>query len=891
MPPEPHPPPPTPMPEPARTPTPTPEEWSEVRRLFEAAVERPREERAAFLSAAARNAVVRAQIERLLRADDVTTQGSRVLELRSLQRALLDGAAAAGGLVGQAAVDEAGDEAADEAAALQGMRIGAFTLRRRIGKGGMGVVFEAEQERPRRLVALKMMTGGLGTGDARRRFEYEAEVLARLRHPGIAQVFEAGTVPLGSAEVPYFAMELIEDARPLDAWAREQSVPLGELLELFARVCDAVHHGHQKGVLHRDLKPANILVDGSGRPKVIDFGIARAIAGGARAHDTAEPPTPPTLRTLPGQVLGTLRYMSPEQLDDDPDLDVRCDVHALGLVLYELLAGRGPFDVEQLPLPAAVRVLRETPAPLPSVRAPDGVRVPPELDWVCLRAIAREREQRYASAAELAQDLRRFLRCEPLTAGPPSAAYRVAKFVRRHRLAVAAVAVALAGLAGGAVALGVGLVRAIDAERVAERRLEQVRSEAAALAELNEFWSDVLASAAPQRDGRDVRVVELLQRAAADADQMLAGRPVQRHLLLGRIGTAYGELGLYDEALPHLQEAVRVTRAALGTGDLRTLQVIRNLGVLHMRRDELDAAEPLLREALAGYRLVVGDDHVETAVTCKTLGHLLHARGHFADAEPYCREAHRVLVQRAGIGDARSVSAASAWAACLGELGRDAEGEEVLRAAIAAGSEQLGADQGNVLNARNNLAVRLRERGDHAGALAEMRAVATGTERRYGPEHPRTLTCLNNLATFLHQLGEVGEAVALLRRLRDVEDARDPESVKGVIMTSNLAAILRQAGELAQAEGLFREAVTRAEAALPAQHWMRGAVAKGLGTCLKERGRFGEAEVVLRQAIETLEATRGLDDARTREALAALAECYDALGDADRAAAARARLQ
>ena len=323
-----------------------------------------------------------------------------------------------------------------------------YRILRQIGVGGMGVVYEAEQEHPLRAVALKVIRPGLATPQALRRFEHEAEVLGRLQHPGIAQVYESGTADTGRGPQPFFAMELIrgpggEQAPSLTEYAAEKGLDTRQRLELMARIADAVHHAHQKGVIHRDLKPGNILVDETGQPKVLDFGLARITDRDVQVT---------TMQTDAGQILGTLPYMSPEQAGGDPaELDTRSDVYALGVVCYELLAGRRPYVLERRMIHEAVRVIREEePTRLSSInKALRG-----DIDTIVAKALEKEKERRYQSAAELATDIHHYLNDEPVTARPPSAWYQLAKFTKRNKALVGGVAgVFLALLIGAGVSV------------------------------------------------------------------------------------------------------------------------------------------------------------------------------------------------------------------------------------------------------------------------------------------------------------------------------------------------------------------------------------------------------------------------------------------------------
>ena len=406
------------------------------------------------------------------------------------------------------------------AANLEGKRISHYHLKRAIGAGGMGAVYEAVQERPRRTVAVKVMNRGLRSRSSARRFEYESQILGRLRHPGIAQVFEAGTFQENEETVPYFAMEYIPGARTISQYANSTRLSTPERLELFIKVCHAVHHGHQKGVIHRDLKPANILVDGNGEPKIIDFGVARS---------TDSDMAVTTLQTDVGQLIGTLQYMSPEQCAADPhDLDTRSDIYSLGVVLFELLTDQLPYDVTKSPVHEAVQVVREATPIKPSTidRTLRG-----DLETITLKALEKDRERRYASAIDLAQDLRRYLNHEPIQARPPSAMYHLRRFVRRNRpMAFAAAAIVLV-LVGGIVATSWQSVLANDARELAvqardEEADQRTKAETEkALAEaVYEFMHHTLTAFPPGH--HDITLREVLDGAAATIDGEFPDQPL-----------------------------------------------------------------------------------------------------------------------------------------------------------------------------------------------------------------------------------------------------------------------------------------------------------------------------------------------------------------------------
>ncbi|HRX84106.1 MAG TPA: protein kinase [Phycisphaerae bacterium] len=414
-------------------------------------------------------------------------------EVRSLLAASSESLAVVdrpGELIAQVLANDRGDLAA-------GGIFGAYRIRRRIAAGGMGIVYEAEQENPRRIVALKVMRRELAHHSAVRRFQFEVQTLARLRHAGIAQVYNAGVHEDAGAAIPYFAMEFIQDAAAITTYAESRQLPVRERLTLFADVCDAVHYGHQQGIIHRDLKPENVLVDGSGRPKVIDFGVARATEGDA-------PVT--TQHTGVAQLLGTLPYMSPEQLAGDPaEVDTRTDVYSLGVILYRLLVGRLPVEAPYHSLIDAINALRAgEPPKLGSIdRAFRG-----DIETIVAKALAKDKDRRYASAADFAADIRRYLGSEPISARPPTAMYQLRKFARRNRGLVAGVAAAVVAVLLGA---GVALQQAYVATRS-----RNVAREAASRAQREAYLASV-AAASVALQNHDIQLARRnIERAPAE---------------------------------------------------------------------------------------------------------------------------------------------------------------------------------------------------------------------------------------------------------------------------------------------------------------------------------------------------------------------------------------
>jgi WD40 repeat protein/serine/threonine protein kinase len=446
----------------------TPEQYERVRELFLAAREQSPDQRAAFLNqACGADDLVRAEVESLLANDE---QADNFLQTPALGESFALGSpeSISSRLTGgEAAASSAARDAGAQTAQELPECIGQYRILDVLGEGGMGVVYRAEQESPRRTVALKVIKAGAQSREMLKRFEYEGQVLGSLQHPGIAQIFEGGTADTAESTLPFFAMELVR-GQPLTRYAEAAELTVRQRLELIARVCDAVHHAHQKGVIHRDLKPGNILVDDSGQPKVLDFGVARATDADVRTT---------TLQTDVGRLVGTIAYMSPEQVaGDSRELDTRSDVYALGVILYELLTGQLPLDVAHTTIPQAARAIAEDePASLSSInRAFRG-----DIETIVTKALEKDRNRRYESASALAADIRRYLSDQPITARPTTTFYQLRKFARRNKALVAGVLVAFVALAGGIVGTTSQAIRvtrernrALEAEQLAEQRRE-----------------------------------------------------------------------------------------------------------------------------------------------------------------------------------------------------------------------------------------------------------------------------------------------------------------------------------------------------------------------------------------------------------------------------------
>ncbi len=745
----------------------------------------------------------------------------------------------------------------------------------------MGVVYRAEQETPRRVVALKLIKAGRASAAALARFAHEAQVLGRLQHPGIAQIFEGGTADTGFGPQPFFALELI-DGVSLTEYADANRLTIRERLTLLIKVCEGVQHAHQMGVIHRDLKPGNILIDKRGQPKILDFGIARA---------TGSDMPPSGSEDGSHQAVGTIPYMSPEQLRGNPaDIDTRTDVYALGIIAYQLLSGRLPHDTKAATIQDALRIVTSTQPPRLG-RLAKTLRG--DVEAIIAKALHTDKTRRYQSIADLAADFRRHLADEPVSARTATVLYRFAKFsIRKRGIAVGLVG-ALVLLVGGLTTVSV-LWRAEVARSKADRAARSQEW-------LEENWQGVrlIWRTALLDAGSDMTVLAALDLVA---EKVEAGdfdyEPGEGARIRYELGEMYGLLGLYDKAKRHAQGAVDLRTRQFGNDDPLTLKSMSQLAYFLMeeskllnKRDSLYKAESLYRETLETQEIVLGDENKDTLVTQGNLALTLFRLEEYAEAESLFRRTVRTNREVLGGDHRETLLAMNNLALTLKKLDKLDDAENLYRETIEAQRKYLPRDDRDTLQSIFNLAGLLRSNEKKTEAERLYREVLAGRRGTLGDAHPDTIEVIVLLAQLANDRETYGEAASLYREIleqsREAYAADDPNITSALI---RLGMFLTERGDPLEAEPLLREAVQLRQKAFAEGAWQVANVESALGACLTKVKRFEEAESLLLKSQPIYEKELGAGDDYTLRGVRRIVALYEAWGKPDKAADYRRRL-
>jgi len=757
-----------------------------------------------------------------------------------------------------------------------GTVIGPYRLLEQIGEGGFGVVFLAEQQQPvRRRVALKVIKPGMDTRQVTARFEAERQALALMEHPNIARVLEGGETATGR---PYFVMELVRGV-PVTEYCDRHHLTVRQRLELFATICHAVQHAHQKGIVHRDLKPSNILVsapDGAPVAKVIDFGVAKAL--GQQLTDK-------TLFTQVVQMIGTPLYMSPEQAERGGlDIDTRSDIYALGVLLYELLTGVPPFDrarLETATYDEIRRMIREEEPAQPSTRiqtlgdtattATSNRRTDParlvrllrgELDWIVMKCLEKDRRRRYPSANELALDLRRFLDGEPVTAGPATLRYKAWKVAHRHRaLLGAAAAFALLLVAGSAVSVWMA-VRATRAERNATmerdkavKRLEQVERGIELLGSLFEN----LDPRAEEKDGKPLRALlgERLEEAVRQLEGETVGDPHAVARLQHTLAVSLVGLGHPEKAIALFTKARETFAAMLGPDHPDTLACMRNLAGAYQDAGNLELALPLYEEALRLTTAKLGPDHPDTVSRMSALAIGYRAAGRPDRALPLLEQALELTRARLGADHPDTIALMSSLGWSYRHAGKLEPALPLLEDALTRAQAKLGADHPSTLTTMSHLASAYRSAGKFQLALPLLEKTLELRRAKLGPDHPRTLISRNNLGLAYLEAGRTDLALPLLEETLRLGKARlGPDHPDVLATMNNLAMGWRGAGKPEKASILFEAVLELTRARLGSDHPNTLIALHNVASGHRSAGRLDQALALFEQAAVGVEKLR-----------------------------------
>jgi len=747
----------------------------------------------------------------------------------------------------------------------------AFEITETIAVGGMATVYKARQLKPiQRTVALKVVPMEHGSNEYVSRFKTEQQALSLMAHRNIAVVYDAGVTAQGR---PFFSMEYLP-ALPITTYCDNHRLTIEERLALVLDVSDGIQHAHQKGVIHRDIHPGNILVDvqeGRPVPKIIDFGIAK-LADQSKLTET--------VKTRIGTVMGTPGYMSPEQAAGKKDeaIDTRTDVYSLGVLLYELLVGVTPLNTdmeEATSLQGLCRIIEKGKPRRPGKRIADdclnlkeiaacrgatvsglGKQIDSDLDWVTMKAIAKDPSERYQSCSQFRDDIQRYLKGLPVTAGPPGYLYPLKKFVLRHQIPVGVGALLVLLFVVAFSITAALLVRTREAERKTEKTVAQLTA-------ANDFVVDMFEKIDPYQDGGHVTGIELLKRASGQIEKSYGNQPEVEASIRMVLGRSLQRLGFPGLARDHLQEVYRIRQALLGEADLATLESLRRLAFVDVDLGNYDGAETAYRYCLALFRSHYGENDEKTLRTASGLAVVLGKKGASKEARTLFEQTLRAQAQTLGSEHPETVATRNNYANLLNDLSLYSEAEKLHRLNLEIRKKEAGEDGPGTLRSMHNLALALQGQKKYKKAEALGRDVLKRRRNVLGEDHPDTIMTLNNLANTRGAQDDPGEAVILLRGILTSMDESKKEHPTVLLAMHSLGHFLMVNKEYKEAEQVLLQTLLAREKVLGVENKSSLVTKCTLAENLQEMNELEKAEKLFREVVQTSEKV----SSRVRQAL------------------------
>lgn len=697
---------------------------------------------------------------------------------------------------------------------------GRYKIVEPLGQGGMGIVYFARRtSEPAMDVALKIIRKGMDSEHILNRFRNEQQALAMMNHPNIAKVLDAGMTDDGR---PFFVMELVKGLS-LTSFCDQGKLSVAERLELFRDICTAVQHAHQKGIVHRDLKPGNILVglsDGKPISKIIDFGLAKALH-----YQLVRDPE----KTSPGDFMGTWQYAAPEQVEStNLDIDTRVDIYSLGVILYELLTGAPPIDrasVEKAVKEELLRKIREEDPPKPSTKIHSSANLPSiaalrraepaklekmvrgDLDWIVMKALEKDRNRRYASANDLAAEVDRYLRDEPVAAGPPTLRYRLGKIARKHRGKIVAASMLVVLIAAAAVISTIGWI-------TANRERRRADEQAAIAKAVNDFLRDDLLSevdpAVQVKVGQpfvnNISVKQVLDRAAANVGKRFADRPLVEAAIRHTIGKTYMGLGDFKSAREQLERAETLRRQTSGKDDQDRLNSLYELAWLAMNTSRFSEAELMLKETAELRGKILGDQHPDTCRSKYAYALWMDRQGRHGAAQKLFEEVLAVQKRMPSVWQRHALATQRELAATLANQGDLTGAEKLLRETLESQREALGRDHPDTFDTQNSLALIYDKQKAHIKAEAALRELLAVCEATFGEKYPRYLIYSSNLAGVLNEQAKFADSLVIYQKIVPIlRQNTGPKSYFTLGAVQNTALVLVALNRLSEAEPLLLE--------------------------------------------------------------------------------------